>query len=161
MGFIIIIGVLTNLFASITAIFQYDLKKIIAYSTASQLGLIFISFGIAKFNLAMFHIFTHAFFKALLFLVAGIIIHYAHNKQDLRSLKKLFSDNLTFIYVTFMYGTMTLAAIPFFSAYYSKDYILQASIVNVQLFDYVAHFFILASVVTTSIYSFKVCDFLF
>ena len=158
---IIIIGILTNLFASIVAIFQYDIKKIIAYSTASQLGLIFISFGIAKFNLAMFHIFTHAFFKALLFLIAGIIIHYAHNIQDLRLLKKVASDNLVFIYITFMYGTLTLAAIPFFSAYYSKDEIIQSSLINVNFFNYFGFFFLIISIITTSIYSFKVCNFLF
>ena len=159
--FIMFIGIFTNLFASITAIFQLDIKKIIAYSTASQLGLIFIALSLTKFSLALFHIFTHAFFKALLFLVAGIIIHYCKNKQDLRVLKNFNNFILLLIYVSFLIGSLTLATLPFFSAYYSKDFFIQISLLNIDYLNYFSFFFLNLSVFTTIIYTFKILDYIF
>ena len=159
--FIILLGVLTNLFASITAMFQSDIKKIIAYSTASQLGLIFIAFGLSKFSLALFHIFTHAFFKALLFLLAGVVIHYSANKQDLRLLKNFNQFNILLVYISFLIASLTLSTLPFFSAYYSKDFFVQLSLLNVFYFNYVSFFFLNFSVFTTAIYSYKILEYIF
>ena len=159
--FVIILGILTNFFASLTAIFQSDIKKIIAYSTASQLGLIFIAFGLSKFSLALFHIFTHAFFKALLFLLAGVIIHFCRNKQDLRFLKNFNQFNILLIYVSFLIASLTLSALPFFSAYYSKDFFVQLSLLNIFYFNYISFFFLNISVFTTAIYSYKILEYIF
>jgi len=86
---LIIFGTITALFSSMIAVFQYDIKKIIAYSTCSQLGYMFFSCGLSNYNVAFFHLFTHAFFKALLFLSAGALIHSLFNEQDIRKMGNL------------------------------------------------------------------------
>lgn len=157
---VVIIGLFTNLLASFVAIFQYDIKKIIAYSTASQIGIIFTAFGILKFNLAFFHIFNHAFFKALLFILAGILIHFFANNQDLRAMINC-KKNLFFVYVSFLLASLTLVGLPFLSAYYSKEFIIQNSFFNEIINADVAYYFLNLSVVTTLIYSFKILNYIY
>jgi NADH:ubiquinone oxidoreductase subunit 5 (subunit L)/multisubunit Na+/H+ antiporter MnhA subunit len=118
------IGALTCLFAASIGLFQMDIKRIIAFSTCSQLGYMFLVCGLSGYNFAMFHLFNHAFFKALLFLAAGSIIHGLNDEQDLRrmgGLIKLFP--LT--YISFVIGTLALIGFPFLSGFFSKDGILE------------------------------------
>ena len=158
--FIILVGIFTNLLASLVALFQHDIKKIVAYSTASQLGLIFITLGTLKFNLALFHVFNHAFFKALLFILAGIIIHKLFNNQDLRNVFYL-KDNIFLIYAALIIASLTLIGFPFLSAFYSKDFIINYSFINININKNAVIFFLNISVITTFLYSFKIINFLF
>jgi len=120
------VGALTAFFASCIGFFQYDLKRIIAFSTCSQLGYMFFCCGLSNYSLSLFHLFNHAFFKALLFLSAGAVIHAMNNEQDLRKLGGLFSL-LPFTYTMFVIGSLSLMGIPFFTGFYSKDVILEFS----------------------------------
>eukprot|EP01088_Endostelium_zonatum_P016293 TRINITY_DN4349_c0_g1_i1.p1 TRINITY_DN4349_c0_g1~~TRINITY_DN4349_c0_g1_i1.p1 ORF type:complete len:217 (+),score=4.80 TRINITY_DN4349_c0_g1_i1:737-1387(+) len=157
---IINLGLITNFIASFIAIFQNDIKKIIAYSTASQIGIIYMAFGLVKFDLSIFHIFNHAYFKAFLFILAGIVIHYYRNKQDLRLFSKL-NESKFFVYLCFILCCFSLMSVPFFSGYYSKEFIIQNSFVNADYVGIVPYYFINLSAVTTSIYTFKILYFLF
>jgi NADH-quinone oxidoreductase subunit L len=121
--FIAIIGIATSLFAAIIGLRQNDIKKVLAYSTVSQLGLLFLSLGVGAYTSAMFHLMTHAFFKALLFLAAGSVLHGLHHEQDIRKmggLKKL----MPITYWTFLIGTLAICGFPLFSGFFSKDEIL-------------------------------------
>lgn len=122
--FITIIGALTTFLAASTAIFQNDIKKVIAYSTCSQLGYMIMSCGLGCFNGAIFHLYNHAFFKALLFLTAGSIIHSLDNEQDLRKMGGLL-NLLPFSYCMMLIGSLALMGFPFLSGYYSKEFILE------------------------------------
>jgi len=123
MQLIVIVGVATALFAAIIAIKQNDIKKILAYSTISQLGYMFVALGLGAFSSAMFHLITHAFFKALLFLIAGVIIHSLHNEQDIRNMGGL-KSKLPKTYWLALIGILTISGIPPFSGFFSKDLIL-------------------------------------
>jgi NADH-ubiquinone oxidoreductase chain 5 len=120
---IAIIGSLTALIAAIIAIFQEDIKKIIAYSTCSQLGLMIGAIGMFNFTGSFFHLVTHAFFKALLFLTAGAVIHALANEQDIRKMGGLFSY-LPFTALVTLIGTLGLIGFPFLSGFYSKEFLL-------------------------------------
>ena len=123
--FIAYVGALSALFAAVVASRQYDIKKILAYSTMSQLGFMFMALGIGAYSTALFHMFTHAFFKALLFMAAGAIIVAFHHKQDIRELRGLrYSASLVFIMMSI--ATLTITAVPPFSAFFSKDAIMSA-----------------------------------
>lgn len=124
--FITIIGSATALFAATVACVQTDIKRIIAYSTCSQLGYMFIAAGVGADPAAMFHLINHAFFKALLFLAAGSVIHALSDEQDIRKMGGLWRK-LPVTYVVMWVGALALAAIPPFSGYYSKDVILEAA----------------------------------
>jgi NADH-quinone oxidoreductase subunit L len=120
---ITVIGLATALFAATIAVAQNDIKKVLAYSTVSQLGLMFLALGLGAFTTGIFHMATHAFFKALLFLGAGSVIHGMSNEQDIRKmggLRKL----LPITFITFLIGTMAIAGIPPFAGFFSKDEIL-------------------------------------
>src|ERR1700744_851340 len=117
-------GVLTIVTFSLIGLFQNDLKKIIAYSTCSQLGYMILSCGLSSYNFALFHLFNHAFFKALLFLSAGSVIHFMNNEQDLRRLNSIFRL-LPATSVCIIIGSLSLAGFPFLSGFYSKDAILE------------------------------------
>ena len=122
--FITITGALTALFAATTGLFQNDLKRVIAYSTCSQLGYMVFACGLSNYSVGFFHLTNHAFFKALLFLSAGSIIHSVHDEQDMRKmggLKKL----VPFTYAMMTLGSLALIGFPFFTGFYSKDLILE------------------------------------
>ncbi|MES2387119.1 MAG: NADH-quinone oxidoreductase subunit L [Bacteroidota bacterium] len=118
-----IIGLATALFAATIGIFQNDIKKVLAYSTVSQLGYMFLALGVGAYTASMFHVITHAFFKALLFLGAGSVIHAMSEEQDIRRMGGL-SKALPVTYITFLVGTIAIAGIPPFSGFFSKDEIL-------------------------------------
>ncbi|MBK7085573.1 MAG: NADH-quinone oxidoreductase subunit L [Flavobacteriales bacterium] len=119
-------GLITALLTASIGVFQNDIKKVLAYSTVSQLGLMFVALGLGAYSAAMFHVTTHAFFKALLFLGAGSVIHALGGEQDIRKMGGL--KGVTKItYVTFLIGTLAIAGIPGFSGFFSKDAILMAA----------------------------------
>jgi len=121
---VIIIGGFTALYGSIIACFQYDIKKIIAFSTCSQIGYMFLACGLSAYHMAMFHLFTHAFFKALLFLCAGSIIHSISDQQDIRKMGGLFKIMpITFSGISI--GLISLMGFPFTSGFFSKDSIIE------------------------------------
>ena len=122
--FIIFIGSITSFFSSLIGVSQYDLKKIVAYSTCSQLGYMFLSNGIFSYNFTMFHLFNHAFFKALLFLTSGYIIHLLSNEQDLRKMGGLLKI-VPLPYICLSIGSLSLMGIPYLSGFYSKDTIIE------------------------------------
>jgi len=116
-------GALTSLFSSLIGIMQSDLKKVIAYSTCSQLAYMFAACGLTAFNFSFFHLFSHAFFKALLFLTAGYIIHTIYNEQDIRGMCAM-SQFLPSASIFFTIGSIALTGVPFFSGFYSKEKII-------------------------------------
>jgi NADH-ubiquinone oxidoreductase chain 5 len=124
LSIIVVIGALTAFFAATTGLFQNDIKKVIAYSTCSQLGYMVFACGLSNYNVGIFHLSNHAFFKALLFLGAGCIIHAVNDEQDMRKLGGL-KALLPFSYSTMLIGSLALAGFPFLSGFYSKDVILE------------------------------------
>ena len=123
---IILIGASTAFFAATVALVQNDIKKIIAYSTCSQLGYMFFAAGVGAYHIAIFHLFTHAFFKALLFLCAGSVIHSLNEEQDIRKMGGIYKK-IPFTYIFMIIGTLAITGFPFFSGFYSKDAILEAT----------------------------------
>lgn len=126
LNFLIIVGSFTAFFAAFTGIFQNDIKKVIAYSTCSQLGYMIFCCGMSCYNISLFHLFNHAFFKALLFLSAGSIIHAISNEQDMRRMGSLVSF-LPLTYSLMLIGSLALIGFPFLSGFYSKDLILETA----------------------------------
>ena len=120
--FVTMIGCATSLFAGLAAVLQSDIKKIIAYSTCSHLGIMLIACGLSQYNIALFHLFNHAFFKALLFLGAGAVIHSLNDEQDSRKMGGLLVQ-LPFTYTMFLVGSLSLSGFPFLSGFFSKDLI--------------------------------------
>jgi NADH-ubiquinone oxidoreductase chain 5 len=118
------VGALTAFFAASIGLVQNDIKKIIAYSTCSQLGYMIFACGLSGYSVSLFHLFNHAFFKALLFLSAGAIIHGLSNEQDLRKMGGLL-QLMPFTYVSFIIGSLALMGFPFLAGFYSKDVILE------------------------------------
>lgn len=123
--FIAYIGAFSALFAAIVATRQFDIKKILAYSTMSQLGFMFMALGVGAYSTALFHMFTHAFFKALLFMGAGAIIVALHHKQDIRELRGI-KNYMPAVFIMMFIATLTISAIPPLSAFFSKDAIMSA-----------------------------------
>lgn len=123
---VVIIGLATAIFAATIALKQNDIKKILAYSTVSQLGYMFVGLGVGAYTGAVFHVMTHAFFKALLFLGAGSVIHAMHHEQDIRNMGGL-KKNLPVTHITFLIGCIAIAGIPPFAGFFSKDEILAAA----------------------------------
>ena len=105
---------------------QNDIKRVIAYSTCSQLGYMFVGIGVGGYSLGIFHLFTHAFFKALLFLGSGSVIHAMHHEQDMRKMGGL-RDKLPVTYVCMLIGTLALTGFPLTAGYFSKDAIIEAA----------------------------------
>jgi len=129
-AFITVIGALTAFVAATIALTQFDIKRVIAYSTMSQLGYMFFALGVSAYGAAMFHLFTHAFFKALLFLGAGSVIHAMSDEQDMRRMGGI-AKHIKLTYALMWIGNLALAGVPFFAGYYSKDVILES--------DFAAH----------------------
>ena len=121
------IGAFTALFAASIGLVQNDIKRVLAYSTVSQLGLMFVGCGVGAFPPGLFHVMTHAFFKGLLFLGAGSVIHAMHGEQDMRRMGGL-RNHIRGTYETMMLGAIAIAGIPPFAGFWSKDEILGAAV---------------------------------
>ncbi|PWC30480.1 NADH-quinone oxidoreductase subunit L [Teichococcus aestuarii] len=126
LGFITFIGATTAFFAASVGMVQNDIKRVIAYSTCSQLGYMFFAIGVGAYQAAVFHLFTHAFFKALLFLSAGSVIHAMSDEQDIRKMGGIWKK-IPVTYAMFWIGSLALAGVPYFAGYYSKDFVLEAA----------------------------------
>lgn len=150
MEFIVIIGLATALFAATIALTQNDIKKVLAYSTVSQLGLMFLALGLGAFTSGIFHMATHAFFKALLFLGAGSVIHALHHEQDIRRMGGL-KKYLPITYLTFFVGALAISGIPPFAGFFSKDEILAGAFAHSPVVYIVA----LVASLLTSFYMFR------
>ncbi len=124
--FVVIIGATTAMFAATVALVQNDIKKIVAYSTCSQLGYMFVAMGVGAYSIGMYHLFTHAFFKALLFLGSGSVITAMHHEQDIRMMGGL-RTKIPFTYVMMVVGTLALTGFPLTAGYFSKDAIIEAA----------------------------------
>ncbi len=151
-NFILIIGSITCLFASCVAIFQNDIKRIIAYSTCSQLGYMFMAIGVSAYSMAYFHLLSHAFFKALLFLGAGSVIHCMSDEQDIKKMGGIY-NKIPLTYICMLIGSIALMGLPFLSGYYSKDLILEfiyLSDLNIKFFSFMIG---IVGVLLTTIYS--------
>jgi len=132
------IGSLTAFFAATTGLLQNDLKRVIAYSTSSQLGYMVFSCGISSYSVSIFHLANHAFFKALLFLSAGSIIHAMNDEQDMRKMGGLLFL-LPFTYTMMIIGSLSLMGFPFLTGFYSKDIILELAYAKYTLSSHFAH----------------------
>ena len=154
LNLVTIVGMVTAIFAASVALVQNDIKKIVAYSTCSQLGYMFFAAGVGAYHVAMFHLFTHAFFKALLFLGAGSVIHAFKDEQDIRKMGGV-RKKLPYTYVFMLIGTLALTGFPFLSGFYSKDAIIEfAYLKNSSLGNYAAVIGIITAFLT-SIYSWR------
>ena len=154
LNLVTIVGMITAIFAASVALVQNDIKKIVAYSTCSQLGYMFFAAGIGAYHVAMFHLFTHAFFKALLFLGAGSVIHAFRDEQDIRNMGGV-RKKLPYTYLFMLIGTLALTGFPFLSGFYSKDAIIEfAYLKNSSLGNYAASVGIFTAFLT-SIYSWR------
>lgn len=149
-----IIGAITTIFAGTIGLVQNDFKSIIAYSTCSQLGYMVTICGLSNYNVGIFHLFNHAFFKALLFLTAGAVIHALANQQDIRKFGGL-QQVLIFSYTALLIGTLALVGTPFLTGFYSKDVILELAYARYSLSANFSYILTTFSVLTTSYYSFR------
>jgi NADH-ubiquinone oxidoreductase chain 5 len=155
-----ILGSLTAFFASITGVFQNDLKKVIAYSTCSQLGYMVFSCGLSNYTISMFHLINHAYFKALLFLSAGAVIHALGDEQDMRKMGGLV-QTLPFIYVVFLIGSLALIGFPFLTGFYSKDAIIETAFANYSFSGLFSFWLGIVSAGFTAFYSTRLLYFTF
>jgi NADH-ubiquinone oxidoreductase chain 5 len=130
---VVILGAFTALYSAFTAVFLYDIKKIIAYSTCSQLGYMLVACGLSQYSLSLFHLINHAFFKALLFLTAGAIIHSFNNEQDIRKLSAI-KHRSPFLFTAMLVGNIAIMGLPFLSGFYSKDLIIELTYLSPQNF---------------------------
>ena len=154
LNFICIVGMSTAFFAATVALVQNDIKKIIAYSTCSQLGYMFFAAGVGAYNVAIFHLFTHAFFKALLFLGSGSIIHSFKDEQDIRNMGGVWKK-LPFTWILMIIGTLALTGFPFLSGYYSKDAIIEFAYLKGNTIGYSAAIIGIFTALLTAIYSWR------
>jgi NADH-ubiquinone oxidoreductase chain 5 len=157
---ITIFGGFTALFTGLIAVYQYDIKKIIAYSTCSQLGYMFFCSGLSNYNLTLFHLFNHAFFKALLFLGAGSIISTLLDEQDYRRMGSLVYK-MPFTYLSIFIGSMAIIGFPFLTGFYSKDFILESTITSYCIDSIFIYFLGVFSAFFTAVYSFRLIFFVF
>jgi NADH-ubiquinone oxidoreductase chain 5 len=154
------VGALTAFVAATIGLLQNDLKRVIAYSTMSQMGYLFMACGLSQYNVALFHLVNHAFFKALLFLAAGSVIHAMADQQDLRRLGGLVNF-LPFTYTAILIGSLSLMAFPFLTGFYSKDLILEVALGQYELSGNVAYWLGTISAVFTAFYSFRLISLTF
>lgn len=152
--FILLVGASTALFIGAIAIFENDIKKVIAYSTISQLGYMVAALGINAYTVSFFHLYTHAFFKALLFLCAGSIIMSLHHNQDIRKMGGL-KSKLPITYVSFMIGTLCIIGFPLTSGFFSKDLLLEVMLYENSSISFVAYLMLLLAALVTTIYSLR------
>ncbi|MDR1854659.1 MAG: NADH-quinone oxidoreductase subunit L [Azoarcus sp.] len=152
--FVLVIGATTALFMGFLGIVQNDIKRVVAYSTLSQLGYMTVALGVSAYSAAIFHLMTHAFFKALLFLAAGSVIVALHHDQDMRRMGGL-RKYMPVTWITSLIGSLALIGTPFFSGFYSKDSIIEAVHASTLPGSGYALFCVLAGVFVTALYSFR------
>ena len=154
LSFVLVIGSITALFMGFLGIIQNDIKRVVAYSTLSQLGYMTVALGASAYSAAVFHLMTHAFFKALLFLGAGSVIIGMHHDQDIRNMGGL-RKYMPITWITSLLGSLALIGTPFFSGFYSKDSIIEAVHATTLWGSGFANFAVLAGVFVTAFYSFR------
>jgi NADH-quinone oxidoreductase subunit L len=154
LNIITVVGMTTAFFAATVALVQTDIKKIIAYSTCSQLGYMFFAAGVGAYNVAMFHLFTHAFFKALLFLGSGSVIHSFNDEQDINQMGAVYKK-LPYTWIFMIIGTLALTGFPFLSGFYSKDAIIEFAYLKGNTTGYYATGIGILTAILTSIYSWR------
>ena len=154
LSFVLVIGAITALFMGFLGIIQNDIKRVVAYSTLSQLGYMTVALGASAYSVAMFHLMTHAFFKALLFLAAGSVIIAMHHEQDIRKMGGL-RKYMPITWLTSLVGSLALIGTPFFSGFYSKDSIIEAVGASNLAGSGFAYFAVMAGVFVTAFYSFR------
>ncbi len=154
LNLVTIVGMITAIFAASVALVQNDIKKIVAYSTCSQLGYMFFAAGIGAYHVAIFHLFTHAFFKALLFLGAGSVIHAFKDEQDIRNMGGV-RKQLPYTYTFMLIGTLALTGFPFLSGFYSKDAIIEFAYLSNSILGNYAVVVGIFTAFLTSIYSWR------
>ena len=155
-----VLGLITLLVAGGIALVQWDIKRVIAYSTMSQIGYMFVGAGIGAYPFAMFHLVTHAFFKALLFLAAGLVIHHLDGEQDIRKMGGLRKE-LPFTHATFLIGTLALVAIPPFAGFWSKDAILASALAYGGALGWILYVGGLIGTLLTGLYAFRLYFYVF
>jgi NADH-quinone oxidoreductase subunit L len=155
LSFVMVIGAITALFMGFLGIVQNDIKRVVAYSTLSQLGYMTVALGASAYSVAIFHLVTHAFFKALLFLAAGSVIIGMHHEQDIRKMGGLWR-HMPITYAVSLLGSLALIGMPFFSGFYSKDMIIEAVKFSSQGPAAVVYPMLLLGVFVTAFYSFRV-----
>jgi NADH-quinone oxidoreductase subunit L len=160
LSFILVIGSITALFMGFLGIVQTDIKRVVAYSTLSQLGYMTIALGVSAYPIAIFHLMTHAFFKALLFLAAGSVILGMHHEQDMRKMGGLWKY-MPITCLMMLLGSLALIGTPFFSGFYSKDSIIEAVAASHIPGSGFAYFAVMASVFVTALYSFRLYFYVF
>jgi NADH-quinone oxidoreductase subunit L len=153
-SFVIFIGATTAIFAATVGLVQNDIKRIVAYSTCSQLGYMFVAMGVGAYSVGMFHLFTHAFFKALLFLGSGSVIIAMHHEQDIRQMGGLWRK-IPFTYGVMLVGTLALTGFPFTAGYFSKDAIIEAAAVGKNSFAVYGFVMTVAAAALTAFYSWR------
>ena len=154
LSFVMIIGAITALFMGFLGIIQNDIKRVVAYSTLSQLGYMTVALGASAYSVAIFHLMTHAFFKALLFLGAGAVIMGMHHDQDIRNMGNL-KKYMPVTWITSLIGSLALIGTPFFAGFYSKDSIIEAVKFSHITGSNFAYFAVLTGVFVTAFYSFR------
>jgi len=154
LSFVLVIGAITALFMGFLGIVQNDIKRVVAYSTLSQLGYMTVALGVSAYSVAVFHLMTHAFFKALLFLAAGSVIIGMHHDQDIRNMGGLWKY-MKITWFTSLIGSLALIGTPFFAGFYSKDSIIEAVHASHLPGASFAYFAVVAGVFVTAFYSFR------
>ena len=154
LNFVLVIGSITALFMGFLGIIQNDIKRVVAYSTLSQLGYMTVALGVSAYNVAVFHLMTHAFFKALLFLGAGSVIIGMHHDQDIRNMGGLWKY-MKITWITSLLGNLALIGTPFFAGFYSKDSIIEAVHASHLPAAGFAYFAVIVGVFVTAFYSFR------
>ncbi len=154
LNMVTLVGATTALFAATIALTQNDIKKIIAYSTCSQLGYMFFACGVSAYSAAIFHLATHAFFKALLFLGAGSVIHAMHHEQDIQKMGGIWKK-IPITYAMMWIGSLALAGFPPFAGFYSKDVILEAAYMSHSSFGKLAYYMGISAAFLTAFYSWR------
>ena len=154
LSFILIIGAFTAFFMGLIGMVQNDIKRVVAYSTLSQLGYMTVALGVSAYSAAMFHLMTHAFFKALLFLAAGSVIIAMHHEQDIRKMGGL-RKKMPITYWTSLIGSLALIGFPAFSGFYSKDVIIEAVHMSTIPGAHIAYWAVVGGVFVTAFYSFR------
>lgn len=154
LSFVLVIGATTALFTGLIGIVQNDIKRVIAYSTLSQLGYMTVALGVSMYSGAVFHLMTHAFFKALLFLGAGSVIIAMHHEQDMRYMGGL-RKYMPITWITMWVGSLALVAVPFTSGFYSKDAIIEAVGLSHRWGAHYAYFCVMAGALVTGLYTFR------